>query len=164
MAQNGQTAQITPILWSSYYPNLEPILVSQPCLGELVLRLRDRNSRPLSGSQTTSFSSSTWRRCPRPNGCHFYKYVFNRFLSVFTCMLCTNWMAEQSPSFCTSQLGNGFNLGNLGFNRGALGLALLPGNSTIARLSGCWLPYHLDDKYKKFLFAIFIFGEEWIYM
>ena len=86
------------------------------------------------------------------------------FLSVFTCMLCTNWMAEQSPSFCTSQLGNGFNLGNFGFNRGALGLALLPGNSTIARLSGCWLPYHLDDKYKKFLFAIFIFGEEWIYM
>ena len=79
MAQNGQTAQITPILWSSYYPNFEPILVSQPCLGEQVLRLRDRNSRPLSGSQTTSFSSSTWRQCPRPNGCHFYKNVFNRF-------------------------------------------------------------------------------------
>ena len=79
MAQNGQTAQITPILWSSYYPNFEPILVSQPCLGEQVLLLRDRNSRPLSGSQTTSSSSSTWRRCPRPNGCHFYKYVFNRF-------------------------------------------------------------------------------------
>ena len=79
MAQNGQAAQITPILWSSYYPNFEPILVSQPCLGEQVLLLRDRNSRPLSGSQTTSSSSSTWRRCPRPNGCHFYKYVFNRF-------------------------------------------------------------------------------------
>ena len=93
---------------------------------------------------------------PRPNGCHFSKHVLNRFLSVFTCILCTNWMAEQSPSFCTSQLGNGFNLGNLGFNRGALGLALFPGNSTIARFSGCWLPYHLDDKYKKLLFAIFI--------
>ena len=63
MAQNGQTAQVTRILWSSYYPNFEPILVSQPCLGEQVLRLRDRNSRPLSGSQTTSSSSSTWRRC-----------------------------------------------------------------------------------------------------
>ena len=63
MAQNGQTAQVTRILWSSYYPNFEPILVSQPCLGEQVLRLRDRNSRPLSGSQTTSSSSSTWRQC-----------------------------------------------------------------------------------------------------
>ena len=105
MAQNGQTAQITPILWSSYYPNFEPILVSQPCLGEQVLLLRDRNSRPLSGSQTTSSSSSTWRRCPRPNGCHFYKYVFNRFFFRRSpaCFAQTEWPSNR-PVFAPPSL------------------------------------------------------------
>ena len=147
MAQNGQTAQVTPILWSSYYPNVEPILVSQPCLGEQVLRLRDRNSQP--DNFVLLLHLKAVSHCLVQMDVTFPNMFSTDFLSVFTCMLCTNWMAEQSPSFCTSQLGNGFNLGNLGFNRGALGLALLPGNSTIARLSGCWLPYHLDDKYKK---------------
>ena len=54
-----------------------------------------------------------------------------------TCILWTNWMAEQSPSFCISQLGKGSSFGADGI--------LLPffGTFAIARFRGWWLPYHL---------------------
>ena len=58
-----------------------------------------------------------------------------------TCMLCTNWMAEQSPSFCISQFGKASRFGP--------DRLLLPFIGTFAKLRGWWLPYHLHTSFEK---------------
>ena len=61
-----------------------------------------------------------------------------------TCMLCTNWMAEQSPSFCISQFGKGSTFKLLLPFLGTFGI--------FAKLRGWWLPCHLQTELEKVAF------------
>ena len=117
----------------------------QLCLGEQVEPLRERNSRPLSGNQSKSSSSST---CIHPT-LHQVEPICIPQLQPLnprpTCILCTNWIAEQSPSFCISQFGKA--------SRFWLLLPFLGSFDTFAKFRGWWLPYHLQTWSEKVKFC-----------